>query len=228
MTQTENSHVSFVLANQLLLSDHGAVRQESNFFYLTGCDVANSSYVLFIPASSSSASGISIQTALLIPKEDPLETMWSPPPPTLDAARVSHPTIDTLGYTSTVVDVLSGLLKSNPDAILHTLPDGPTSPFPRLHPFFSEPSANYTAKYLLPGIHKARLIKTPFEIELIRKANAISSRAHEMIMRLLGKYAKEDILGGADEGKLVLPGEWRIEREAEGEAAFVASCRREG
>lgn len=211
-----------------LLSYCRLVRQESNFFYLTGCDVANSSLVIFIPASQNSVSEVSMKSTLLIPKEDPLETMWSPPPPTLDAARVSHPTIDNIDYTSTTADVLRTLLECNPDAVLHTLPAGPTSPFPRLHPFFSETSTKHTSEYLLPALHQARLIKTPFEIELIRKANAISSRAHEMIMRLLGKYAKEDILNGSDEGKLVLPGEWRIEREAEGEAAFVASCRREG
>jgi Xaa-Pro dipeptidase len=165
---------------------------------------------------------------LFIPKEDPLETIWSPPPPALEAARSSHSYIDVIEYNSLVHEKLSFLLKSNPDAKIHTLPSGPGTIFPRLHIFFSDNSGTNTSKYLLLALHQARLIKTPYEIELIRKANSISSRAHELIMRLLGKHAREDILGGVDEGKLVMPGDWRIEREAEGEAVFVAACRREG
>ena len=45
---------------------------------------------------------------------------------------------------------------------------------------------------------------------------------------MLGKHAHDDLIGRSREGKLVMPGEWRIEKEAEAEAAFVASCRREG
>ena len=48
-------------------------------------------------------------------------------------------------------------------------------------------------------------------------------------MRLLGKHAKDDILGVESvKDKLTMPSDWRIEREAEAEAAFVAACRREG
>ncbi|KAF8316368.1 Creatinase/aminopeptidase [Clavulina sp. PMI_390] len=204
-----------------------AFRQESNFFYLTGCNVANSCFMIAVP-SLENISAEHFATTLMIPKEDPLETMWSPPPPTLQAAKGSHPSISKIDYTESLTDNLAAVLKQFPNAIVHTLPDEPSSPFPRLTSAFTEVSKNHTSKYLLSAIHQARLIKTSFEIELIRKANAISSRAHETIMRLLGKYAKEDILAGADEGKLVLPGEWRIEREAEGEAVFVAACRREG
>lgn len=154
--------------------------------------------------------------------------MWSPPPPSLDAAQKSHPSFSSIQYTELVEDFVDELLKRFPDAVLHTLPFDSSSPFPKLPSFFAQKEGKYTSEFLLPALHKARLIKTPFEIELIRKANAISSRAHEVIMRLLGKHAKSDIIGDRDEGKLVMPGEWRIEREAEGEAAFVASCRREG
>ena len=50
-------------------------------------------------------------------------------------------------------------------------------------------------------------------------------------MRVLGQGVRRAIrVPGADErkGRPLLPGEWLIEREAEAEALFVASCRREG
>lgn len=228
MILTGSSHVCHVFACCWIAPDVSQVRQESNFFYLTGCNITNSSLLIYVsPSGLSHTSGGWLST-LFIPKEDPLETMWSPPPPTLEAACASFVSIDVIEYNSLVQEKLSSLIKSHPDAVIHTLPADPWTPFPRLHTFFSGNHSAHTSKYLLSALHKARLIKTPYEIELIRKANAISSRAHELIMRLLGKYAREDILGGADEGKLVMPHEWRIEREAEGEAAFVAACRREG
>jgi len=49
-------------------------------------------------------------------------------------------------------------------------------------------------------------------------------------MRVLGKAVKGGIAMGAGAGvdRPLLPGEWLIEKEAEAEAIFVASCRREG
>lgn len=63
---------------------------------------------------------------------------------------------------------------------------------------------------------------------MIRKANEISSRAHEVIMRVLGKAVKDKLSGKSQAGTLLMPGDWLIEKEAEAEAIFVASCRREG
>jgi Xaa-Pro dipeptidase len=171
----------------------------------------------------------SIISTLLIPKEDPLETLWSLPPPTLDEAQISYPSHSSIQYTSMLPEILSTLLKTYPGALIHTLPSEAPSLFSPLSPFFSGPPTELvTSKYLLPALHTARLIKTEHEIELIRKANAISSRAHELIIRLLGKYAQANLVGSFQSGKLVMPEEWRIEKEAEAEAAFVASCRREG
>lgn len=229
MIPTESSHVRLVFPACLRITPKvPQVRQESNFFYLTGWNISDSSFMICVGPSELSRTTFAWQSTLFIPKEEPLETMWSPPPPTLEAARSSNIFIDAVEYNSLVQEKLTSLVKSNPDAVIHTLPAGPWSAFPRLHTVFSDNGIAYTSKYLLSALHKARLIKTPYEIELMRKANAISSRAHELIMRLLGKHAREDILGGVDEGKLTMPNDWRIEREAEGEAVFVAACRREG
>jgi Xaa-Pro dipeptidase len=101
-----------------------------------------------------------------------------------------------------------------------------------------------TDAFLLGALHRARLVKDEDEIALIRcvpflshlssvnppcrKACEISSRAHETVMRVLGLGVRK----GAPkfkkpQGALLMPSEWLIEKEAEAEALFVASCRRE-
>jgi Xaa-Pro dipeptidase len=81
-------------------------------------------------------------------------------------------------------------------------------------------------------LHEARICKTPGEVTLIRRACAISSRAHELVMRVLGVGVKaaQDKHKAYKRGstKVSLPGEWLIEKEAEAEALFIASCKREG
>ncbi|KAG8713598.1 hypothetical protein FRC08_013064 [Ceratobasidium sp. 394] len=217
------------------------LRQESNFFYLTGCDVPNSHILITarprslgpLANGTPTSGGGSIHSTLFLPREDPLETMWSPPPPTLDAARETHEAHE-LAYNDEFTAKITSTVQTVGSAVIHILP--PAAQFPNI------PARVLTAlavegltpppinMFLLPALHAARLTKTPYEIELIREANAISSRAHEVIMRVLGKDVKE--AGGRVSTKrdttAVLPGQWRIEKEAEAEAVFVASCRREG
>ncbi|KAL5631811.1 hypothetical protein ACGC1H_000010 [Rhizoctonia solani] len=208
------------------------LRQESNFFYLTGCDVVNSHVMITVSPPNAVFNSPQIMSTLFIPREDPLETMWSPPPPTLEAARSAHET-DAIAYSDEFETHVAGVIKTG-ETIVHILPQ--TAQFPNLPVVLiaalstSGVTPPPMIKYLLPALHSARLIKTDYELELIRKANAISSRAHEVIMRVLGKDVKE-VGGRVDTGKVtsaVMPGQWRIQKEAEGEAIFVASCRREG
>lgn len=200
--------------------------QESNFFYLSGCTVP-ASYLLL---TTSSAALESSSITLFIPKAEPVDLMWSVPPPSLDAAREIHDASSVL-HTSDLSKALVDALTAFPDALIHTLPS--KSPlFPELPEALiktASKSATVTDAYLLPALHRARLLKTDEEIEKIRKANAISSRAHEVVMRVLGNGVRGLEKGaGAGVDRPLLPGEWLIEKEAEAEAIFVASCRREG
>ncbi|KAG6828599.1 hypothetical protein H0H92_007340 [Tricholoma furcatifolium] len=203
-------------------------RQESNFYYLTGCAVP-SSYLIaaYQPGGEQKPS-----VDLFIPEANEDDIMWSVPPPSpeiaaksLDVTRIDHP--------PTLPDALSSLLTTYPDALVHTLPRN--SPlFPTLPQEYTAvplacESAAVTDHYLLTALHNARLIKDAYEIEEIRRANAISSRAHEVVMRVLGQTVKNGLKkGAAAADRPLLPGEWLIEKEAEAEAIFVASCRREG
>jgi Xaa-Pro dipeptidase len=150
------------------------------------------------------------------------------PPPTIDEARSMHD-ITNIHHVSELSTSISSLLSGSSPLLIHTLPT--TSKFPTHSPAFSallSPSAS-SSEYLLPAIHQARLLKDDAEIALIRQANAISSRAHETVMRVLGSAVKAwKAESHGKEGKALLPGEWLIEKEEEAEAIFVASCRREG
>ncbi len=179
--------------------------------------------------TASSASSDDPVTTLFIPEAEPADLMWSVPPPTLDTARETHDVTDVL-HTSSFASSLAAAMTSS--ALVHTLPQ--TVQFPALPPLPS--AARQSATYLLSALHRARLTKSAAEIVHIRRANAISSRAHEVVMRVLGAGVRRTLAstqGGPQDAdavatRLPLPGEWLIEKEADAEAIFVASCRREG
>lgn len=141
-----------------------------------------------------------------------------------DASKIAH--VDSL------TDEISTLLAALPDATFHVLPFLPTFPILGEAHLDTIRSAQrvLSTEYLLPALHQARLIKDVYEIELIRKANQIASRAHETVMRVLGAAVRGRLTAGPGAGteRPLLPGEWLIEKEEEAEAIFVASCRREG
>lgn len=200
-------------------------RQESNFFYLTGCNVPSSLVLASFQAGNAA-------TVLFVPKAEQADIMWSIPPPELkdarglfDATNIQHP--------AAFSEIVNVVLKATPDALVHTLPRN--SPlFPQVpSQYLSHFSPNVTTtsdKYLLSALERTRLLKDADEIALIKRANEISSRAHETVMRVLGLAVKNKISRGDGAGvtRPLLPGEWLIEKEAEAEAIFVASCRREG
>ncbi|KAJ3792289.1 Creatinase/aminopeptidase [Lentinula aff. detonsa] len=187
-------------------------RQELNFFYLSGCTVPSSYLLIAFQDGTGLSQKPSIE--LFIPKAELADMMWSVPPLSLEAASQTHDVnkIDRPAAT---------LLKAFPNALFHTIPRG--SPLLSFHQ--SPPDL-----FLLPALCQARSIKNEHEISLIRKANEISSRAHEVVMRVLGKAVKGGIERGPGTGvdRPLLPGEWLIEKEADARAIFVASCRREG
>ncbi|KDQ22697.1 hypothetical protein PLEOSDRAFT_36612 [Pleurotus ostreatus PC15] len=208
-------------------------RQESNFYYLSGCQVPGSYLVVAYQAGTSLAETPSVD--LFIPKAELADMMWSVPPPSIEDAAKIHD-VTKVDHPAALPGVLETLAKAYPDALCHTLPRG--SPlFPSLPGKYTDilltsgdKTLAVTDAYLLPALQRARLTKTEAEITAIRQANQISSRAHEVVMRVLGAAVRGAInkAEGAGVSRPLLPGEWLIEKEAEAEAIFVASCRREG
>ncbi|KAF9556692.1 Creatinase/aminopeptidase [Agrocybe pediades] len=205
-------------------------RQESNFYYLSGCDVPTSYILAAYQPGTSLSDTPSVE--LFIPKPTVEDLMWSPAPPSLETAKQIYD-VTSVDHPAALPTAIDTLIKALPGALFHTLP--------RNSPLFPTIPAEYTQQvlnadgavtdlYLLSALHRARLIKDADEIEYIKRANEISSRAHETVMRVLGKAVKGKLEAGPGAGvdRPLLPGEWLIEKEAEAEAIFVASCRREG
>ena len=188
------------------------------------------------------SSGAVLTHTLFIPEADPLETMWSVPPPTMDEALAAYDT-DQIEYLSKLESAISSL----GDIVLHTLPQ--TLDYPAL------PSCVYKrateTQYLLDALQEARITKDAHEIGLIREANRIASGAHEVLMRELGRFASGRVSqlqaanghahdplanGNAEESKLGVKersvklgvSQWEVESEGDAEALFVATCRRAG
>ncbi|CAK5264568.1 unnamed protein product [Mycena citricolor] len=206
-----------------------AFRQESNFYYLSGCDTPDSHLLVAFQAGTSLDTKPEIE--LFIPEITSEILMWSVPPPSLAAAIETH---DVTGVQNTTAlpQAIEKLIKALPGALFHCLPRG-SPEFPvvsedLLKPVLSADGLAVTDAFLLSALHQARLLKDAYEVDLIRKACDISSRAHEVVMRVLGAAVKGEIKANTATGRPLLPSEWLIEKEAEAEAIFVASFRREG
>ncbi|KIK94612.1 hypothetical protein PAXRUDRAFT_827817 [Paxillus rubicundulus Ve08.2h10] len=212
-------------------------RQESNFFYLTGCSVPGSYFLaLYDPTSSRSSlpayqqsQGLegTLKTTLYIFEPTIVDLLWSPAPPTLEEAREIY-AIDEVDHLPKLEIALSQLPQGT---TIHILPE--IDQFPNALSSAKgglkvalQMAGSKTSDHLLSALHKTRLIKDAHEIAMIRKANDISSRAHEVVMRVLGMAVAGQIKKSSR--GIALPGQWLIEKEAEAEAIFVASCRREG
>lgn len=168
--------------------------------------------------------------------------MWSIPPPGLDEAeQMLDFDANQLGFTGKDDEAwLTMLLETSEKKIVHVLSMSSDGSYPTLSSWMTEKldalpnNTQLTASYLQQAFHHARLIKTEQEISFIREACRITSGAHEIVMRELGKYAarregkgKDAEAVGKRDGKEGLS-EWEIESEGDAEAVFVAACRRAG
>ncbi|KAF9482248.1 Creatinase/aminopeptidase [Pholiota conissans] len=206
-----------------------AFRQESNFYYLTGCTVPSSFVLAAYQPGTSLESTPTVD--LFIPKAELEDMMWSVPPPSLEAAKQMHD-VTSVDHPTALPGAIDTLIKALPGALFHTLPRN-SPKFPTLASQYTQQVLDadgaVTDLYLLSALQNTRLIKDAHEIADIKHANEISSRAHETVMRVLGAAVKGKIeaANGAGVERPLLPGEWLIQKEAEAEAVFVASCRRE-
>lgn len=171
--------------------------------------------------------GSDIAHTLFIPPADPLETMWSVAPPTLEeAAARFDPEIKS------ATDLPAALAALPSGTTLHTFPI--TTEFPPLPEEVTTAAGKgpHETELLRVAFHSARLTKTEGEIERMRRANAITSGAHEVLMRELGRFAEKRAGSAAGNAKARTGHEgllqWEVESEGDAEALFVASCRRMG
>lgn len=130
-------------------------RQESNFAYLTGCEVAGAAFTLSYEHEGTPFDADKLQTKLYLPNVDPAEVMWCGLPPSAeDLSKTLNFTNIQTGWTSISLHPprpSNGSLAT----IIHTLPgirlpahvasiNGPTT----------------TSSYLLDALHQTRRNKT--------------------------------------------------------------------
>ncbi|ORX43189.1 hypothetical protein DM01DRAFT_1313128 [Hesseltinella vesiculosa] len=131
-------------------------RQESNFYYLTGCNEPDFHVVIDI------ASG---KTTLVAPPVVPDHVMWMGLPDTLEQMQAKYD-VDQVVYS----DSLASLLQSQK---VYVLPITKTDCLQG-----QAVVSDVESKQLENAVIAARLVKADWEIEIMRQANKISSDAH--------------------------------------------------
>lgn len=204
---------------------------------MTGCLVPSASLIIKFTTPSDNAAPPEFSAKLCIPEEDAESSMWSVPPPSLNQAKGMFDfEASELGFTGADDQALwNSLVSGSESKTVHVLSTGTDDTYPSFPEWMTtslgKSDIQVTSDHLQRAFHYARLIKTDEEISYIREACRITSGAHEVVMRELGKFAKRrqgeasDV--GRRDGKEGLS-EWEIESEGDAEAVFVAACRRAG
>ncbi|TFY58602.1 hypothetical protein EVJ58_g6318 [Rhodofomes roseus] len=131
-------------------------RQESNFYYLSGCAVPSSYLLLTFQHGTSLAE--QPLTQLFIPKVELADLMWSVAPPSAEEATKLYQ-MTRVQYLGELSSAIKEQMKAYPGATFHILPAG--SPlFPILPAQYTAlvlpPHAPATDDYLLPALHRAK------------------------------------------------------------------------
>ncbi|KAJ2422645.1 hypothetical protein GGF41_003429 [Coemansia sp. RSA 2531] len=157
--------------------------QNSNFYYLSG--VAEPGFA--------AAYDISTRTAILfVPHVSADEAVWVGVPPSLDEYRATHG-FDAAHYTKDIEAVVGALKPS----VVYTLPENASA----CSSFSLAP-----VEKLRLAVHEARVYKDDCEIEIMRRANRISSAAHVTLMQEARVGMTETELRGRFVGQVLAQG----------------------
>lgn len=159
--------------------------QRRSFFYLSGCALPDCHLTYEVSIST---------LTLFIPPLDPDSVIWSGLP-LLPSEALKKYDIDACLTTADLPSFLANFPDPKPTLYLKT---GTT---------LSEHTLNITSlptdyKYLQPAIDECRVTKDPYEVALLRQANAVSTRAHTAVLQAIPDAKNEQDL----------------------EATFIASC----
>ncbi|MEJ2339339.1 MAG: Xaa-Pro peptidase family protein [Gemmatimonadales bacterium] len=150
-------------------------RQDNNFFYLTGLEVPDSWLVMI------AAGGELRAQILFIPERKPAEEMWTGPKPSFQEASKLSGIVDVRAvsdFEETAVEPLKQ--DAGVEAIY-----APLNPHSRHDPHIQTLlfEGRTEVQDLEPALARLRLVKDPFEIEMLRRAIAITDGAHVAALR---------------------------------------------
>jgi len=141
-------------------------RQRRFFYYLSGCELSDS-YLMYDIKSE--------KLTLFIPPIEPEDVMWSGLPLSVEEAKEKYD-VDEVRTS----DDVNSFLNSSSNSALSTVYAIPEQVSDHIT-FLSYKSKEFSL--LRPAIEQCRVCKTPYEIALIRKANAISTEGHINVMK---------------------------------------------
>lgn len=157
-------------------SDMGpAFRQRRYFFYLTGSTVPDAAVTYDIATDN---------LILWVPYREPRQELYYGKVPSKEEC-LAKSDLDDCRYVASIERFLSKHL-SNKGAVLYVLHD---TQIPHLdHP---RGTITLNTQALLPAMDRARVVKTPYEVRQIRKACAVSSAAHKLVLSRLRNFRSE-------------------------------------
>jgi len=148
-------------------------RQRRYFYYLSGVDEADCHVTYDIDSKS---------LTLWLPPINPSRVVWVGRGSTCEEAMEKYD-IDQACYTTTL------------PAYLQAWPRGDNGYFFVIHPEQAprkiQESSCLNYKDLIPAMDGCRVIKDSYEIRMIKRANAISRKAHEGVLRKLLSFKNE-------------------------------------
>lgn len=150
-------------------------RQRRYFYYLSGADFPDCSLTYDIETT---------KLTLYIPAPEPSKIIWLGPTPSIQECMDRYE-VDQVSYTSEVRNNIFKWASSNSHQKIFIL-----------HPSHAPPysttlSANLDSTSLQPAMDEARVIKSAYEISLLRRANEISSSAHRHVLKTLSSATNE-------------------------------------
>ncbi|KAI7832909.1 peptidase M24, structural domain-containing protein [Kickxella alabastrina] len=158
--------------------------QDSSFYYLSGV----------IEPGYAAAYDIASSTAILFANHVSAdEAVWVGVPASLDEQRATYG-FDQAHYTHDIESVISALRPERIFALAHHSTENLGS------------AASIDTERLLDAVHEARVFKDDHEIAIMRRANAISSAAHEVLMREAKQGMNEAELRGRFVGLVLAQG----------------------
>lgn len=142
-------------------------RQRRYFYYLTGCPLADSHVIYDIDSH---------KTTLFIPPIDPESVIWSGLPVSAEEALQKWD-VDEVKYTNEINATLAHVGASKQKGTIFAIPNQVSEKVT----FIEFDEKNFSV--LKEAIEVTRVVKDEFEVAMIGKANDISSRAHESVMK---------------------------------------------
>ncbi|EON98068.1 putative xaa-pro dipeptidase protein [Phaeoacremonium minimum UCRPA7] len=151
-------------------------RQRRYFYYLSGANFPGCAVTYDI--------GNDLLT-LWIPYVDPTQKLWHGSTPSIKDCLTSYE-VDQVQYIANLEKYL--YLTLGPTSIMYVL-NANQGPPPRTRP--GRGPLHIDTNKLRPAIDAARVVKSDYEVAMIRKANAVSSAAHKMILQRMKSITNE-------------------------------------